>query len=708
MGNPMEGSIKFRIDLEVFKYDDIEDRNTVVLKDPVSGKYYYLSVYEFRLLKILDGTRTLEQAIEALMSAGHYYAPETAQSIVSKAAQLGLILGTKFSTAQFQTHLKQQWEQSKKAQRFSSVYFMFIPLLNPDKFLEKTLWIARLFANKFTLGVLAAALPGAIYLIISGLPRMQTEYLFFFNWENLLYLWVTLALLKLIHEFAHAYSAKSFGLHVPQMGVAFLIFFPCLFCNTTDAWQLADRKQRMVISAAGILMEGALAIISTYVWYFTDPGVVNSLAFYLMAISFLSTLLFNCNPLMRFDGYFILMDYLRLPNLYTRGSAYLKYLFMNRVLGNSLVPNPASTPREVFIFSVYGISAFLYRIFLYTAIVMGVYYRFDKLLGILLALLAFSLFIVRPLIKGAKSLHAQRTELHPRLVGSLVFAALVASVVAVLLIPISGKSFYPCYVASAEVQKLTIPLQTSVSEVYIREGSGVAKGDLLYRLETAPLQLSLLQKEMQLQSLKKEMKFLLLDDKRRDKAGGKEVEIAQLEVEIKRIKKDLRTAQSGIVAPFDGVVTRLDYRVQDGFQPGEGTVVGEVESATDCVVHTLIPSKDLDKLHIGREARVWFPLGTGLILTGLISEIRPYSEQDLKDSPFSSRFGGEVATEPKGDEHSEVPLEAIYRCSINFSNSGDRIPLGMTGRLVLQSPHQSLLARFMDGLFKNLNKESLL
>ena len=349
----MEGSIKFRIDLEVFKYDDIEDRNTVVLKDPVSGKYYYLSVYEYRLLKMLDGTRTLEQAIEALMSAGHYYAPETAQSIVSKAAQLGLILGTKFSTAQFQTHLKKQWEQSKKAQRFSSVYFMFIPLLNPDKFLEKTLWIARLFGNKLTLGVLAAALPGAIYLIISGLPRMQTEFLFFFNWENLLYLWVTLALLKLVHEFAHAYTAKSFGLHVPQMGVAFLIFFPCLFCNTTDAWQLADRKQRMVISAAGILVEGALAIISTYVWYFTDPGVVNSLAFYLMAISFFSTLLFNCNPLMRFDGYFILMDYLRLPNLYTRGSAYIKYLFLNRVLGNLSCSKSRLQPRGRSPFSPY-------------------------------------------------------------------------------------------------------------------------------------------------------------------------------------------------------------------------------------------------------------------------------------------------------------------------------------------------------------------
>ena len=330
----MEGRIKFRVDLEAHKYDDVEDKDTIVLKDPVSGKYFYLSTYEYRLLKTLDGNRTLQEAIDRLAESGYYYSLEEASAIVGKAAQLGLVLGTKFGTAQFQDYLRNQIETSKKSGRLSSIYFMFIPLLNPDKFLEKTLWIAKLFGNKLTLGLVALALPGAIWCITSGFERIQTEYLFFFNLENLLYLWITIALAKLIHEFAHAYMAKSFGLHVPQMGVAFLIFFPCLFCNTTDAWQLADRKQRIAISGAGILVEAALATACAYVWYFTAPGIVNSLAFYLMAISFISTVVFNGNPLMRFDGYFMLMDWLRLPNLSTRALAYVKYLFMNRVLGS--------------------------------------------------------------------------------------------------------------------------------------------------------------------------------------------------------------------------------------------------------------------------------------------------------------------------------------------------------------------------------------
>ena len=703
----MEARIKFRLDLEAYKYDDIESRDTIVLKDPLAGKYFYLSVSEHRLLKALDGNRTLDEAIAFVAASGYYYSPEDAASIVGKAAQLGLLMGTKFGTAEFQSQLKRQMEAANKAKRFSSVYFMFIPLLNPDRFLERTLWIARLFGNKWMMLLWALALPGAIYIVLSEIPRMESEYLFFFNWQNLLCLWVTLGITKLIHEFAHAYVAKSFGLHVPQMGVAFLIFFPCLFCNTTDAWQLADRKQRIAISAAGIVVEGVLATMCTYLWYFSGPGIVNSLAFYLMAISFLSTVLFNGNPLMRFDGYFILMDLLRLPNLATRSVGYLKYLFLNKVLGISLVSNPATTLREVAIFASYGVSAFLYRVFLYVSIAMGVYYRFDKMLGVLLALLAVALFIMLPLIRGAKTLFNRRAEIRPNPVGVLVFAGIVASTAAVFIVPFTSTSIFPCYLSAAVNQKLTIPLQTSVDRVFIREGTPVSKGDLLFTLDTSRLQLELIQKKANEGMLRTELKFLLQDESERGKVATKKTEIRRLGDQMKRVAKDLQMAQGGIVAPFDGIVTRLDYKVQAGLQTDDGAVVGEVESPNDCVVHALVPSKDLHKIHLGVRAIVWFPIGVGVVLEGAVHEIKPYSERDLKDCPFSSRYGGEIATEARGEERSDVPLDARYLCSVNLDNSRLRIPLGITGKLVVHSPPSSLLDRLIDKVRNAFNKESL-
>ena len=293
----MPGHPKLRPDLKVSTYRESDGTETFILKEPVSEKFFRLSRYEFELLKALDGTVSVAEAVERLKWRGSYYPLDEAQMIVGRAAQHGLVMGTGAGTAKYLGEMKERVQQAMKTRRFSSFYFMNLPLWNPDNFLSQTVWLFQLLCNKWTGILLAVAAPGAIYFVIDGLPRLQTEYLFFFTWQNLLCLWAVIVVTKLVHEFSHAYTAKSFGLHVPQMGVALLLFLPCLFCNTTDAWQLADRRQRMAISAAGILAETALAVVFTYVWDFTEPGIVNSVAFYLMTISLVSTFIFRYSSL---------------------------------------------------------------------------------------------------------------------------------------------------------------------------------------------------------------------------------------------------------------------------------------------------------------------------------------------------------------------------------------------------------------------------
>jgi putative peptide zinc metalloprotease protein len=703
----MESLPKFRTDLIPSRHTEADNRRTIILKDPVSEKFYRLSPFEYEFLRKLDGTRTLEEALEAFRATGHYCSLEDAKLILGRAAQMGLVLRTKFSTAQFQRHLKERIRASKRAQRFSSVYFLFVPLVNPDRFLERTLYWFKALANKWTAVLLALLVPGAIYLLITGIPRIRDEYLFFFNLENLIYLWVTIALTKLVHELAHAYTAKSFGLHVPQMGIGFLIFFPCLFCNTTEAWQLADRKQRIAISAAGIMAEAAIAIVSTYIWYFSRPGMVNSLTFYLTVVSFVSTVLFNGNPLMKFDGYFILMDYLGIPNLRTKSLRYLRYLFMNRVLGVNLVPNPATNRKEGSILTAYGISAFIYLVSLYIGIAVSVYYRFDKTLGILLAITAFTLFVVRPLIKGIRSLYANRSEIHMRPMETTIFVILAAAVIVPLLVPISSKSVYPCYVASANIQKITIPLQTWVANAFVEQWDRVPKGYVLFELDASRLRLALIKKQCQRDVLEMQVELLRLDPKERGKAEGKLAELYHMDYELGRIKEDLRIAQGGIVAPFDGAITTLDYRMQPGFQPGEGAVVGELQSVEHCVIHALVPEQDRHKVEVGQEVEIWLPVGGGLTMNKRVDAIRPYGKMDLRDSPFSSRLGGELATEVKAESRRDVPLVAQYKCSVFFVNAGHQVPLGMTGRVVVSSPPKSIASRFLDRIVRTFSREMM-
>lgn len=698
---------KFRLDLEVFQDEDGDAGGQVVLKDPVTEKYFRLSTHEYRLLALLDGTVELEEALESLKQSGRYYRSADARQIVGKAAQLGLLLGTKFGTSRFQSLMKSQFERARRRAQFSRIYFLYVPLLNPDRFLEQTLWIFKKIANRRTAMVFLGLAAGAAYLIVSGLHRMENEYLFFFNWTNLLCLWVTIAFVKLIHEFAHAYTAKSFGLHVPRMGAAFLVFFPCLYCDTTDAWQLARRSQRMAISSAGILAEGVVAVLATYVWYFTLPGVVNSLAHYLLVVSFISTVLFNANPLMRFDGYFILADALRLPNLAAKSMSYLRYLLMNRVLGISLVPNPATTPREAGIFLSYGVAAFLYRVFLCTAIVLGVYYRFNRLVGLLLAVIAAVLFLVQPLTRGVKRLYQSRKEIHLQPIAALAFGCLVAVVFTPLLIPISTRTVYPCYLASAKTQKLTIPLDTSVGSVFVRTGMSVNEGHLLFQLDPTRLELLMAKKSIERNIVRQQLQLMLLDEKEMANAGEKLIELAQLEHEIALRKKDLDLAEHGILAPFAGVVTRLDYRLQRGFQPGEGAVVGEMASPRDCEVRILVPEEEIYKVGPGDEIEFRFQPENSRLQVAKIEEIRPYSERDIKDSPFSSRLGGEIATEPTDTEHTDAPLKAQYVCSAKMNND-ELLPLGATGRCAVWSRPQSILARMIHSAVQAINRESIL
>ncbi len=698
---------KFRSDLHAFEQRDGEGLKIILLKDPVSQQYFRLTDYEYRFLSTLDGTLPVEQAIDHLKTKGYSYSVDDATAIFGKAAREGLILGTTFGTAAYQLGLKRGMTKAKRDRRLSSIYFLFIPVLNPDRFLKKTLWLFTLLCNRWTAFLWALTVPGAVYLIVSGLPKIEGELHFFFNLTNLIYLWVTIALTKLTHELAHAYTAKSFGLHVPQMGIAFLIFFPCLYCDTTDAWQLADRRQRMAISGAGVIAEAVLATFATYVWYFSKPGIVNSIAFYLMGVALVSTLLFNGNPLLKFDGYFMFSDYLRMPNLYQKSFAHIKYLIMNKVLGIITYSKVANSSGENLAFTSYGVASFAYRIVLYLGITAGVYYRFDKTIGLILAGLALGLFVVRPVFRGLASLWRNRVSIRPRPASILLLCGLVGMAIGVLLIPIPRNSVYPCYLDSGRKQKLTVPLHTWVKEVYVREGAAVRSGEILFELDTSFLDLTLSKKETARDIIRKELDLVLLQERTRAQAPSKEIELLQSLDEIEDIKHQLDLARYGSRAPFSGVVTRMDPKMKPGFQPGEGSVVGELEFVADCVVHALIPEEDLEKVKPGRLVRVWFPIDGGLEFEKTIAGVKAFSERDLSESPFSSRVGGELATEVKDRYQKDVPLEAQYDCLVSFSNSDLKIPLGMTGRLVVASPPKSVATVAIDGIARTFNRESL-
>ena len=177
------------------------------------------------------------------------------------------------------------------------------------------------------------------------LPDFQS----FFNWWTIMSFWVCLAVVKIIHEFGHGLTAKHFGGEVHEMGILFLVLTPALYCDVTDSWLLPNKWKRIWISAAGIYVECFLASIATFVWWYSTPGLLNSLAMATMFICSVNTIMFNANPLLRYDGYYVMADWLEIPNLRIKSTQFFAYLFQEKVLGleipvQSYLPQVAAVP----------------------------------------------------------------------------------------------------------------------------------------------------------------------------------------------------------------------------------------------------------------------------------------------------------------------------------------------------------------------------
>src|SRR3569623_2913107 len=196
--------------------------------------------------------------------------------------------------------------------------FFRIPLWRPDAFLGRSLaWVGPLFSRGLLFLTLLALMIGLIE-VSRQWDVFLSSLLDMFSWEGLFGYIITLIFVKLLHELGHAYTAKRYGCRVPTMGVAFLVMFPIDYTDVNDAWRLRKRRQRLAVGAAGMLTELAVAAWATLAWAMLPEGQLRNTAFVLATITLISSIAINTSPFMRFDGYFLLSDWLDIPNLHQR------------------------------------------------------------------------------------------------------------------------------------------------------------------------------------------------------------------------------------------------------------------------------------------------------------------------------------------------------------------------------------------------------
>lgn len=369
--------LKMRADLVIAEIDYL-GVGYQVIKDPVALKYHRLQVEQFKILELLDGTRSLEQLRDDLKT----YFP-TLQVTLSDIQQLitdlyKKCLVTSHRPGQGASVIRERRKErnQKIKQTMMSLLYLRLPGWDPERslqwmypylkwmFYKPVVWTAMLFT------VSAWLMLGAQFdEFQSRLPEFQS----FFGWPNLIYLWATLGIAKIIHEFGHGLSCHHYGGECHEMGVMLLVFSPCLYCDVTDSWMMKNKWHRIIIGAAGMYIEVILSALAIYIWWFTKPGLLHYLALNTFFVTTITTVIFNANPLMRFDGYYMMSDFLEIPNLRAKSDKMLRESFSWYCLGIESRPDPfmPETGRGWFI--TYAIAAWCYRWVILVSISMFLY-----------------------------------------------------------------------------------------------------------------------------------------------------------------------------------------------------------------------------------------------------------------------------------------------------------------------------------------------
>lgn len=472
-----------------------------VVKEPVGQKFYQFPPNVYYLLQQLDGHTSIEQVLDRYHQQ---FSPkrldrDQLQQLLQRFHKDGLVVSEVGGQGR---ELLRRGKKARWLERLSSLSNILAirfrgfdpePILN---FLNR--WVGWVFSPAFALmmAFLGLIALGSVIVNWTDFQARLPGFGQFFDPRKWWLFAIVLAGTKICHEFGHGLACRRFGGECHEIGVMLLVFTPCLYCNVSDSWRMPNKWHRAVIGAAGMYVELILATLATFVWWFAEPGVVRDICLQIMLIASVSTVLFNGNPLLRFDGYYILSDLLEIPNLHQRSAKALHSLLGTYWLGLPPSPDPLLPQNRMWAFATFTVLAFVYRIFIMVSIFLFLN-SWLKPYGMEAVGQAIALFSLVGLV-GFPSYRLIRFLTVPgRMMqikkGQFALATAIIATVSSLILFVPWPHYLRCRVLMIPNRLETIYAREggTIRELPIRPGSEVASGQLLAQLENLDLSLEL-------------------------------------------------------------------------------------------------------------------------------------------------------------------------------------------------------------------------
>jgi putative peptide zinc metalloprotease protein len=655
-----------------------------VLQDLSSERFHRFSPSAYLIIGLMNGRHTVQEIWDgSLVQLGDDAA--TQDEVIQLLSQLHsadvLQCDVPPDTAElFRRHEKQAKSQFRR--KLMSIFAWQIPLIDPDRFLER--WIAFL-RPWFTFGgfllwlgvVGAAAFLGGTHwqdLTENMLDRMLMP-------GNLVLLWVLFPLLKLLHEFGHAFAVKAFGGEVHEMGVMILVLTPVPYVDASAAWAFRSKWQRILVGAAGMVVEVFIAALALFLWLNLEPGVVRSLAYNTIVIAGVSTVLFNANPLLRFDGYYILMDYLEIPNLRPRATNYLIYLCERYLFGRREAQLPIATAGEKVWFVTFSVASFVYRILIIFAILL-LLGQISVLLGIIFAASTAFAWLVLPTMKIVNFLLNNPRIRRVRQRALLTSAGVVAGVVLLLgVLPVPFRTMAEGVVWVPEEGVVRGGADGFIDQVLAAPGSWVKPGDVLIQCRDPDVDTDIRTLEAQLTEMDARHRALLQED--RVKAEIVEEQRLYVLQGLERARE--RKADLIVRSRSDGVFVLPQAENLPGRFLRKGQQIAHVVRSEAIIVRTVIPQQDIDLVrHGAKKVEVRLAERRDVSEQGNIIRIVPSAGDQLPSAALGSQGGGQLALDPS-DKEGRKSVQRFFQVDVELEGSRQTTHVG--GRAYIRFHH---------------------
>ena len=649
---PPKVPLELRFELSLRQVEpDADGAPAWVLHDPLTNKFFRLGSFEVEVLRFLPLGSPGVIAEAASRALGRAIGEDDVRRLIGFLGQHNLI-------RMIGPAGRARYDEGRAKARRASINKMIggwtylrLPLLRPDHFLQRTLpYLAWWFRAETTWAI------GAVALLALLLLSHQTDAFFatfshFFNLEGAIWYALTLASVKVLHEFGHAYTCKWYGGRVPSMGIALMVFWPVLFTDTTDSWKLPSSRQRFAIGIAGIKVEMALAALSLLLWSFLPDGVLRSACFLVGSTTWVMTLLVNLNPLMRFDGYYLMSDLLRVPNLQDRSYALARWRL--RELAFGFGDSPPEPPIRGLI--TFGVATYIYRLSVTLGIAVLVYHFIFKSLGVLLAVIILWNGLLRPAVREVRDLAGKKHRFNRRVATALALAVLT---VGVFIVPWRGSVTAPALYGASNYASIFMPADGRLARLLVAPGERIIANGPVMTLETPDLSYQVRQADLEVEAARIQMASQGLDRNLLDRSA---VLGAELHAAVSR-RDGLRAQvnRATPAAPFAGMAVDFSVGLAPGDWLGEGEYILSIAAPAEGELVAYVEEAELGRLAVGARGTFYPVNGAAPPFQVRIKEIEIAATRELDQPIMASVHGGPVPVRQVG-EGRLVPQGGLYR-----------------------------------------------